>query len=137
MPSAISPPAKPDADGPRRVPLPSDDRANGSYSVPQLQLALEGLHQDGMVVLQNVVSEGHCDKLHDHMSGDRDRILRERHAGAKVYNQGVKCMRSRPWLARVLMLVTANILQAPPFTQPELLFDDLHFNPYVIQVMNA
>jgi hypothetical protein len=39
-----------------------------------------------------VVNPEHCDILHEHMSGDRDRILRERHAGAKVYNQGVKCM---------------------------------------------
>ena len=31
----------------------------------------------------------------------------------------------------------ANILQAPPFTKPELLFPDIHFNPFVIQVMNA
>jgi len=119
MPSAIPKPSKPD--GPRRVPLPKHDRQNGSYSVPQLQMALEGLHQDGMVILQNVVSVDHCDQLHKHMSGDRDRILRERHAGAKVYNQGVK----------------SNILQAPPFTKPELLFEDVHFNPFVIQVMNA
>lgn len=94
MPSAITPPSKPDS--PRRVPLPKDDRHNGSYSVPQLQMALEGLHQDGMVILQNVVSEDHCDQLHEHMSGDRDRILRERHSGAKFYNQGVKCDRRDP-----------------------------------------
>jgi len=89
MPSAILKDAKPD--GPRCVPLGQDDRKTGSYSVPALQMALEGLHQDGMVVLKDVVDPAHCDTLHKHMSGDRDRILRERHAGAKVYNQGVKC----------------------------------------------
>jgi len=119
MPSAILKDAKPD--GPRCVPLGQDDRKTGSYSVPALQMALEGLHQDGMVVLKDVVDPAHCDTLHKHMSGDRDRILRERHAGAKVYNQGVK----------------SNILQAPPFTKRELLFDDVHFNPFVVQVMNA
>ncbi len=89
MPSAILKEAKPD--GPRCVPLAETDLKNGSYSVPALQMALEGLHQDGMVVLKNVVDPDHCDILHRHMTGDRDRILRERHAGAKVYNQGVKC----------------------------------------------
>jgi hypothetical protein len=89
MPSAIMKDEKPD--GPRYVPLADTDLKNGSYSVPALQMALEGLHQDGMVVLKNVVDPEHCDTLHRHMSGDRDRILKERHAGAKVYNQGVKC----------------------------------------------
>ncbi|OAP55488.1 hypothetical protein AYL99_10461 [Fonsecaea erecta] len=119
MPSAILKETKPD--GPRRVPLTEEDVRKGSYSAPALQMALEGLHQDGMVVLKGVVDPEHCDILHKHMSGDRDRILRERHAGAKVYNQGVK----------------SNILQAPPFTKPELLFEDVHFNPFVVQVMNA
>lgn len=32
---------------------------------------------------------------------------------------------------------TANILQAPPLTDPELLYDDVFFNPFVIQIMNA
>ena len=77
----------PNQDGPRRVPLTEDDRANGAYAVPQLQMALEGLHQDGMVVLQNLVDIEHCDNLYEHMTGDRDRILQERHAGAQVYNQ--------------------------------------------------
>ena len=74
-------------DDARRVPMTTDDRKNGAYSVQQLQMALEGLHQDGMVVLQNLVDVDHCDAVYEHMTGDRDRILRERHAGAKVYNQ--------------------------------------------------
>jgi hypothetical protein len=81
----------PKPDGPRRVPLTDYDRDHGAYSPHYLQMALEGLHQDGMVVLQNLVDPEHCDSLYEHMTGDRDRILRERHAGAKVYNQGVKC----------------------------------------------
>ena len=89
MPAAVMKPSKPD--GPRRVPLSVKDLKDGSYSAPALQMALEGLHQDGMVVLTNVVDPEHCETLYDHMTNDRDRILQERHAGAKVYNQGVKC----------------------------------------------
>jgi len=110
----------PQDDGPRRVPISKEERESGCYSIPHLQMALEGLHQDGMVILTDMVEPDHCDKLYDHMTGDRDRILETRHKDAKVYNQGVK----------------SNILQCPPFTKSELLFDDVHFNPFVIQVMN-
>lgn len=89
MPSAILETAK--HDDARRVPLNDIDKKNGTYSAPALQMALEGLHQDGMVILKGIVDTHHCDALHKHMSSDRDRILRERHAGAKAYNQGVKC----------------------------------------------
>jgi hypothetical protein len=78
-------------DGPRRVPLSAEEKANGCYSVPNLQMALEGLHQDGMVILRDLVDPEHCDKVYEHMIGDRDRILETRHKDAEVYNQGVKC----------------------------------------------
>lgn len=78
-------------DDARRVPITAEERRNGRYSVSHLQMALEGLHQDGMVVLKNLVDVEHCDKLYKHMGGDRARIIEERHAGAKAYNQGVKC----------------------------------------------
>jgi len=109
------------ADGPRRVPMTEGDLKKGSYSPMNLQMALEGLHQDGMVILRGLVDPDHCDKIYEHMTADRGRILETRHKDAKVYNQGVK----------------SNILQCPPFTKPELLFEDFYFNPFVIQVMNA
>jgi hypothetical protein len=31
----------------------------------------------------------------------------------------------------------ANILQGPPLKDPEYLYDDVFFNPFVIQIMNA
>jgi hypothetical protein len=80
------------ADGPRRVPVSTDEIKNGAYSVPSLQMALEGLHQDGMVILRDLVDPEHCDQLYKHMTGDRDRILETRHKGESSYNQGVKCM---------------------------------------------
>ena len=86
MPEPINVPQM-EKDGPRRVPMKAEDRENGTYSVPQLQMALEGMHQDGMVVLQSLVDVDHCDAVYEHMTQDRDRILHERHAGAKVYNQ--------------------------------------------------
>ncbi len=91
MPSTIVSDMPP-ADGPRRVPLTEEDSIRGSYSSMNLQMALEGLHQDGMVILKGLVDPEHCDKIYDHMTSDRDRILETRHKDAKVYNQGVKCV---------------------------------------------
>lgn len=139
MPSSVdmNPKSKP-VDGPRRVPMSEEERKRGLYSVTNLQMALEGMHQDGMVVLKGLVDTEHCDKVYNHMAADRDRILETRHAGEKVYNQGVKC-----WFSMILCKIKdlnmwpANILQCAPFTKPELLFEDLYFNRFVIQVMNA
>jgi len=33
--------------------------------------------------------------------------------------------------------VLANFLQVPPVTKKDLLFNDIYFNPYVIQVVNS
>jgi len=73
------------------VPLSAEEKANGCYSVTNLQMAPEGLHQDKMVILRDLVDPEHCDKVYEHMIGDRDRILETRHKDAEVYNQGVKC----------------------------------------------
>jgi hypothetical protein len=83
--------ATPLIDDPRRVPLSDEDMKTGGYSVQNLQMALEGLHQDGMVILRDLVDPDHCDRVYQHMIGDRDRILETRHKGESTYNQGVKC----------------------------------------------
>ena len=89
-------------DEPRRVPLSAEERKNGAYSATSLQMALEGLHQDGMAVLRDLVDPEHCDKLYEHMTGDRDRIIETRHKGEATYNQGVKCESCRHCLALFL-----------------------------------
>jgi hypothetical protein len=92
MPTSSFTGASSSTDGPRRVPLSADELKNGAYNIPNLQMALEGLHQDGMVILRDLVDPEHCDQLYRHMTGDRDRILETRHKGESSYNQGVKCM---------------------------------------------
>ena len=80
------------ADDVRRVSMTSKDRDAGEYSVQALQLALEGLHQDGVVILKDLVDSEFCDNLYDHMTETRDHVLETRHKGESTYNQGVKCM---------------------------------------------
>ncbi|RDW63514.1 hypothetical protein BP6252_11059 [Coleophoma cylindrospora] len=108
-------------DSPRFVNSSIEEQCAKQYGIPNLQLALEGLHQDGMVVLSGVVNVDHCTKLYDYMATDKSRLMEERHANGEGFNQGVK----------------SNILQCAPLTKPELLFDDVNFNPFVIQVLNA
>ncbi|KAK5110263.1 hypothetical protein LTR62_006116 [Meristemomyces frigidus] len=105
-------------DGPRSVPLSSEDRSNSRYSSEAVQYALEGLHQDGLLVLKGVVDVAHVDHLRGVMGAETQIILQER---AGLYNQGVE----------------SNILQNPPVARKDCLFDDVFFNPYVVQVANA
>lgn len=52
------------------------------------------------------------------MTGEADEIIKN---NAKPFNQGVK----------------SNILQAPPLKDAEYLYNDVFFNPFVIQLMNT
>ncbi|KAK4508149.1 hypothetical protein PRZ48_001887 [Zasmidium cellare] len=105
-------------DAPRAIGLTPNERTAKSYDPQNLQAALEGLHQDGLLVLKNVVDVAHIDKLREAMSAETKTILNER---AGLFNQGVN----------------SNILQCPPLANGECLFDDVYFNPYVIQIANA
>jgi hypothetical protein len=42
----------------------------------------------------------------------------------------------RPDFLLILDLL-ANLLQGPPVTKKDLLFNDIYFNPFVIQVVNS
>ena len=103
-------------DQPRLVPIGLEERKRNCYSIPHLQTALEGLHQDGMVVLQGLVDSEHCDKLYEHMTGDRDRIMKELHSGGKAFNQGVNC----ELLASILSNFPAYLLYSKHITRTAL-----------------
>ncbi|KAG0645668.1 Kanamycin biosynthesis J [Hyphodiscus hymeniophilus] len=109
-------------DAPRSVFLTAEDRKNGAYDSANLQKALEGMHQDGLVVLKGVADVEHVDALNKFMTAEADDILEVKSKEPiSAWNQGVP----------------SNFLQGPPVTKPELLFNDIYFNPYVAQVVNA
>ncbi|KAL2064127.1 hypothetical protein VTL71DRAFT_4621 [Oculimacula yallundae] len=89
-----------------------------SYDSPNIEAALEGLHQDGFVVLKSVVDVAHVDHLNVQMSKEADDLLNN---NLKPFNQGVR----------------SNILQAPPLKDSDYLHNDIFFNPFVIQIANA
>lgn len=107
-------------DAPRAIELSIDEKRVGKYDPANLQKALEGLHQDGLLLLKDVVDVNHIDHLREVMCAETQSILSSpRRAG--IYNQGVN----------------SNILQNPPLDRKDCLFDDVWFNAFVVQIANA
>lgn len=107
-------------DRPREIVLTADESNKRVYGATNLQLALEGLHQDGLLLLKAVVEVDHIDHLRGVMSAQTHEILHSKERQG-MYNQGVQ----------------SNILQCPPLDHAETLYDDVYFNPFVIQIANA
>lgn len=105
-------------DAPRAIQHTPEEQAAQAYNSQNLQAALEGLHQDGLLVLKSVVDVSHIDNLRAAMNAETQTVLDHR---AGLFNQGVK----------------SNILQCPPVANGDCLFDDVYFNPYVIQIANS
>lgn len=107
-------------DSPAAVDATPDEIKNRAYGPANLQKALEGLHQDGLLVLKNVIDVEHVDHLREVMQAETQSIMKDpRRAG--VYNQGVD----------------SNILQNPPLNRRDCLYNDIWFNSFVIQIANA
>ncbi|KAJ5708699.1 hypothetical protein N7488_008500 [Penicillium malachiteum] len=102
----------------RAVHLSDDERKKKRYSDLSLQRALEGMHQDGLVVLKGVVDLDHIEALNRQMSADAEK---KRDDPSQIYNHAVK----------------SNFLQRPPVTNPDLLYEDIYYNPFVLQLANA
>ncbi|KAK4546427.1 hypothetical protein LTR36_002104 [Oleoguttula mirabilis] len=108
------------SDGPREIHATARELQSLAYDNTNLQSALEGLHQDGLLVLKGVVDLGHVDHLREVMGAETASILHDSER-AGLFNQGVK----------------SNILQAPPVARADCHFDDVFFNPFVVQLANA
>lgn len=64
-------------DGPREIVLTEEECLKRLYDPTSMQKALEGLHQDGLLVLKDVVDVGHVDKLREVMTSETQTILRD------------------------------------------------------------
>ncbi|KAJ1302005.1 hypothetical protein OPQ81_000840 [Rhizoctonia solani] len=100
-----------------RILKPStSERAAGRLGPANLLLALETLHQDGIVGIEGVVDENHLDALNARMVPDAY-TLRDMKDSPYNYNRG-------------------NVQQDPP-PEPSLFFHDVFLNSFAIQVSNA
>lgn len=90
------------ADGPRKVIATPLELKTSKYDSPNIQAALEALHQDGFVVLKSVVDVTHVDHINSFMTKEADELVRTE---KKPYNQGTACGRATSILWRY-----ANVL---------------------------
>ena len=91
------------------------DKTIGSHS---LQAALEALHEDGLVVLENAVDPAHLDKLNERMVADAE-ILKGRKTTHVNFNP------------------KSNNIQQEPVPEEGYVFDDVIANPWAAIVLES
>lgn len=105
-------------DAPRIITPTLEELKASAYHTYNIESALEALNQDGFVALKKVVDVAHVNHLNSFMTKEADELVKN---NTKPFKQGVE----------------SNILQGPPLKYPEYLYNDVFFNPFVIQIMNA
>jgi ectoine hydroxylase-related dioxygenase (phytanoyl-CoA dioxygenase family) len=103
--------------GPAAFKASPEEKSKQKYSTSTLQQILAQMHEDGLVVLEDVVDVAHVDAINEYMQKETDRLLE---APDSYFNHGVR----------------SNILHCAPL-KPGYIFEDIYMNPFVIQVMNA
>lgn len=78
-------------DAPRVIRATTLELKNSKYDTPNIQAALEALHQDGFLVLKSVVDVAHVDHINSFMTKEADELVKN---NAKPFNQGVNCTRT-------------------------------------------
>lgn len=68
--------------------MDEEERRDGKYKPQTLAKVLSAMHQDGLVVLKDVIPVDQIDKLNEWMCADAERRLSDPTQG---YNHGVKC----------------------------------------------
>lgn len=88
-------PIKPD--NPQAVSPNDRERGVGVYSARNLQKVLGALHQDGLVILRDVIDKAHIDSLNLSMSEEAQRRLND---PEQRFNHNLKCRSRRCDLER-------------------------------------
>ncbi|OKL57190.1 hypothetical protein UA08_07334 [Talaromyces atroroseus] len=100
------------------IKLSPEELATQQIDSHNLQNAIEALHRDGIVVLENAVDTAHLDKLNDRMVPEA-KTLFERESTHR--NFGLK---------------TGNI-QQEPVVEKDYIFQDILANPFAVQVVEC
>lgn len=75
-------------DVPRTISATPQELKASKYDSPNIQAALEALHQDGFVVLKSVVDVAHIDHINSFMTKEAGDLVKN---NSKPFNQGVNC----------------------------------------------
>lgn len=76
------------ADAPQAISPTDKERQAGVFSARNLQAVLGALHQDGLVVLRDVIDKHHIDALNATMCEDAERRLAD---PKQAFNHNVRC----------------------------------------------
>lgn len=77
------------ADGPQAIQCGKNERRRGQYSLETLGKVLSALHQDGLVLLKDVIEIEHVEAINNAMCAEVETIKSD---PTKGYNHGLKCM---------------------------------------------
>ena len=105
-------------DGPQAISVNDSERRRGIYSPETLCKVLAALHQDGLVLLKDVIDRNHISAINEAMCAEVESILSDPTQG---YNHGVR----------------SNFLQRPPVGNSDILYEDVYFNTFLLQIANA
>lgn len=100
------------------ISISEEELQRGYYGTETLAKALNAMHQDGLVVLRDVIPVAILDNLNKKMCHDAEEKISDPSQG---YNHGIK----------------SNILQRPPIFDARYLSKEVYFNPFLLQVANA
>lgn len=75
----------------KAIHLGEDERMAKKFNPETLAKALSGMHEDGVVVLKNVIPVEEIDKINAWICQDAERRLKD---PSQKYNHGVKCTSS-------------------------------------------
>lgn len=75
-------------DPPQAIEPTDKERQAGVYSPRNLQRVLGALHQDGLVVLKDVIDRQHIDALNEAMCEDAEKKLAD---PKQTFNHDIKC----------------------------------------------
>ena len=76
-------------DGPQAIQCDKNEHRRGQYSPETLGKVLSALHQDGLVLLKDIISTEHVEAINNTMCAEVETIKSN---PTKGYNHGLKCM---------------------------------------------
>ncbi|KIM96945.1 hypothetical protein OIDMADRAFT_131433 [Oidiodendron maius Zn] len=111
MPTSISAPEQP-----KIIQLTAEELATKSIGSHNLQAALEALHEDGLVVLENAVNPDHLDHLNERMVADAEKLKTRENAHINFSSE------------------TRNF-QQEPVPNEGYIFNDVIANPWAAEIL--
>ena len=111
MPTSISAPEQP-----KIIKLTAEELATRSIGSHNLQAALEALHEDGLVVLENAVDPDHLEHLNERMVADAEKLKTRENAHINFSSE------------------TRNF-QQEPVPEEGYIFDDVIANPWAAEIL--